>query len=118
MHTANKSTLPEAEFLYSDSSTWSMDDRLYFFRCISHMVGNIDKSELCRKQLHDLHIDQMGYEARVISKCAFYEVPNALYFLNKESLKCLIEVPIPSSAITLSNRPLSVSPYRELNVRY
>lgn len=118
MSTSKDNALPQAGFMYSDSSIWTMEDRRYFFRCISHMVGNIDKSELYRRQLQNLRIDQMGYEAKIISKCAFYDVPKALRFLNKKSLKCLIDVSIPSSTIALSNRPLSVSPYRELNVRY
>lgn len=104
------------DFCYTDSSKWDRDTCYLFHRHISHLAGNIDKSEACRERLRSLDVSEMGEEARIIFKCVISEMPAAARFLSPSSIRAVLAAMPPDDPLYLTDRSLALSVYKRYNV--
>ena len=105
------------EFCKTDSYSWDSSDLLYFYRGLSHLLGNLDKRNDYKDRLRSLDLSRLSPEAVLVAKCAFHDVPAGLRFLSKKSLAALLTVGLPSEPVVLTaDKDLEASPYKRYGV--
>ena len=105
------------DFCKTDSYSWDSPDLLYFYRGLSHLLGNLDKRNDYKDRLRSLDLSRLSPSAVLVAKCAFHDVPAGLTFLSKKSLSALLAVSRPQEPIVLTEgKSMESSPYKKYGV--